>query len=156
MGEVVNSYLQCGHASSLLATDDSQITLTNCRLGGEEPSRAVIWHHEAYGSIQGVGISKRACYGVLAKGRSAIALSRCLLSQCSEAAVFLTDDARVSLGECAVEECVHGFVCGFTCGQSLHVHSSRFRQVPNLWFDGDRPEDYCWDASNDVEGLTAP
>ena len=48
----------------------------------------------AYGAVQEHGLSKRACYGAVAKGSACVRLTGCVLSNVSEAAVFLMGDAR--------------------------------------------------------------
>ena len=59
----------------------------------------------------------------------------CLLSYCSEAAVFLSDTATVALQGCNVEECSHAFVSGYGFGDMLQVCYSYTACRPSLLSD---------------------
>lgn len=148
--EIENSHLQCGHAASIDLLSGSSFTLRNCRLGGEEPSRAQVWYHEAYGSVQEFGISKRACYGMRVKGNSTLHATHCELSHCSEAAVFLSDTASVTLDGCVLQENSCCFISGYGLGRQLQAHRSSVSATKQLWFDGDRPTSYEWGVTNNV------
>uniref|UniRef100_A0A061RCW2 Right handed beta helix domain-containing protein n=1 Tax=Tetraselmis sp. GSL018 TaxID=582737 RepID=A0A061RCW2_9CHLO len=143
--EFSSCHLQCGHAASIRAVGSSKISLVGCRLGGEEPSRKVIRQHEAYGSIQEFGMSKRACYGLLMKEESQAEARGCVISHCSEAAVFISGSASVRLGGCRLQESETAFVSGYGRGLALEVESTQITSVRSIWFDSDRPLRCTWD-----------
>eukprot|EP00873_Tetraselmis_striata_P033299 jgi/Tetstr1/453563/TSEL_040531.t1 len=137
--QIESCHLQCGHAAAVDLRDGSNFTLRDCRLGGEEPSSSAVWYHEAYGSVQEFGMSKRACYGLRLRGDAAISVDNCQLSHCSEAAVFLADRACVALSDCLLKENSCSFISGYGGGESLQARRCLVTSTKMLWADDDRP-----------------
>ena len=138
--EFTGCRLRCAHAAALALSADAHATVTDCVLGGEDEaeSGAHYVRLSAYGSVQVQGLQKRACYGVVLKGAACADLERCVLRECSEAAVLVGGRARALLRDCTVAKCAAAFMAGSGRGRALECRGCELR-ARRLWADADRP-----------------
>ena len=138
--EFAGCRLRCAHAAALALSADAHATVTDCVLGGEDEaeSGAHYVRLSAYGSVQVQGLQKRACYGVVLKGAACADLERCVLRECSEAAVLVGGRTRALLRDCTVAKCAAAFMAGSGRGRALECRGCELR-ARRLWADADRP-----------------
>ena len=105
----------------------------------------------AYGAVQEHGLSKRACYGVVAKDAARVQLRGCRIHNVSEAAVFVMGKARVLLGDCRIARVAAAFMSGYGMGRALEVACCAVSAARRVWSDDDRPHTLVWGKDNTVE-----
>lgn len=145
--------LRCCHASALHVSGAARVELRECVMGGDqvdevhEHGRVVIV--SAYGSVQEAGLTKRACYGVVATEDSAVIASDLKLIGISEAALLVAKRARAWLTRCVFSATVAAFMAGSGRGRGLELSHCTF-SVQRLWADGDRVRGFIWGVGNSV------
>lgn len=145
--------LRCAHGSALFACGSSRLSLESCVLGGEgeEDVRAAVTL-SAYGSVQEVGLLKRACFAIVAKDDADVSATGCALRQCSEAAVLVANRARALLDGCTIGGCTAALLAGQGRGRALELSGCVVEgSTQRLWFDADRPKAVVWRESRRLE-----
>lgn len=143
--------LRCSHGSALLVCGAARITISDCILGGEgehEIAQHVVML-SAYGSIQETGMSKRACYGIVARDDASIVAHGCVIRECSEAALLVAHRALCQLFCCSMSGCRAAFMSGQGRGRLLELTGCTFQgTIGTMWADPDRPRAFVWGADN--------
>lgn len=145
--------LRCCHASALHVSGAARVELRECVMGGDqvdevqEKGRVIIV--SAYGSVQEAGLTKRACYGVVATEDAEVAASDTRMLGISEAALLVAMRARVWLTRCVVSATVAAMMAGSGRGRGLELSHSSF-SVQRLWADADRVRGFIWGVGNSI------
>jgi len=135
--ELSNLWLKCCHAAAVLACGGARVTLSDCQCGGEEPLDRSVVALAAYGSLQMVGLSKRACYAIVARNRAEVSACGCELHDASEAGVLLAHEAAVQLRRCNLRHCKSAFMSGR--GRALELDACTSRRPLLSPYPLDRP-----------------
>ena len=145
--------LRCCHAAALHVSGAARVGLRECIMGGDqvdevhEHGRVIIV--SAYGSVQEAGLTKRACYGVVATEDAKVVVNDTRLLGISEAALLVATRAHVWLTRCVVSATVAALMAGRGRGRGLELSDCSF-SVQRLWADADRVPGFIWGVGNSV------
>eukprot|EP00300_Choanocystis_sp_HF-7_P030819 c39780_g1_i1.p1 GENE.c39780_g1_i1~~c39780_g1_i1.p1 ORF type:complete len:316 (-),score=49.35 c39780_g1_i1:151-1098(-) len=141
--EIRDCKITCAHASAVRAEDSARVSISNCTLGGIGIGTTTTISL-AYGAIQEYNITQNSCYGVFASGDSCVEVENSAISYCSQASVFLRDNACVSLKATSISHTASALLSGVGCGRSLRAHMAHVTCARSVWYDEDRPHSLEW------------